>query len=154
MWCLKLYGKTEHRSFLGQKASENETYGTSSSYGPVDEVELGFGLIPAGAAPRVTIESIDLVSGYASEVNKLSMILGDSALQVDGVVRTGEYIWYQGGETVQVHDSNWNLLRTLPIKRRGFEFEPGNYPIQFWAEDTQPHLELQMLSFGDLILIQ
>ncbi len=127
---------------------------THFSYGELHQVEVGFGGIPKGASPRVTIEALDLVAGYTTSVNKLSLLMGDAALQIDGVVHTDEYIWYQGGDAVQVYDLNWNMRRSLPVKRKGFQFEAGDYPMQFWAEDTQPHVELQMMSFEDPIPIR
>ena len=122
---------------------------TRFAHGSVRQIELGFGVVREGSSPRVTIEALDLVAGYPTEVNKLSLIIGDSALQVDGAVFTGEYLWYQGGDVVGVYDLNWKFRRSLPVKRKGFNFEKGNYPVQFWAQDTQPHLEVQMISFGE-----
>lgn len=120
-------------------------------FGRLYQIELGFGVVPEGTSPRVMVESLDLISGYATAVNKLSLVAGDSALQVDGPVYTDEYLWFQGVDEVQVYDLNWNLRRSIPIKRRGFRFEPGTYPMHFWAEDTQPHVELQMISLSEPI---
>lgn len=116
--------------------------------GSLHQVELGFGYVPKGVSPRVNIEALELIPAYRTEVNKLSLMLGGAALQVGGPVYTDEYLWYRGGDTVQVYDLNWNLSRSLPVKVRGLQLNSGTYPMQFWAEDTQPHLELQMISLG------
>ena len=118
-------------------------------FGRLYQIELGFGVVPEGTSPRVTVESLELVSGYATAVNKLSLIAGGSALQIDGPVYTDEYVWFQGGDEVQVYDLNWNLRRSIPVKRKEFQFEAGTYPMHFWAADTQPYVELQMISLGD-----
>jgi hypothetical protein len=120
-------------------------------FGRLYQIELGFGMVPEGASPRVIVESLELVSGYATAVNKLSLIAGDAALQIDGPVYTDEYVWFKGGDEVQVYDLNWNVRRSIPVKRKNLQFEAGTYPMQFWAEDTQPHVELQMISLGEPI---
>ena len=104
------------------------------SHGRLRSGRDGFRTCSGRVSPRVTIESLDLVAGYTTEVNKLSLLLGDSALQIDGPVYSGEYIWYQGGDEVQVYDLNWNLRRLIPIKRKGLQLEGGNYPMYFWAQ--------------------
>ena len=144
---------TEHASWSQEDWGWRENT-TRFEHGTLRQIEFGFGVVPAGTTPRVTVEALDLVAGTAIKVNKLSLMMGDAALQIDGPLYTDEYVWFQGGSEVKVYDLNWNFRRSIPVKLRGFELGAGIHPLQFWAQDSQPHVELQMISSGEPVHLQ
>ncbi|CAA6677686.1 Unannotated [Lentimonas sp. CC4] len=50
-------------------------------------------------------------------------------LAVTGVVQPGEYMKFEGGDSVKVYDSNWNLKHTLPANAQSFIFKKGNNTV-------------------------
>jgi hypothetical protein len=77
---------------------------------------------------------------------------GSGALLIRGEVKSDQYLWYQGGDTVGVYDLNWCLQGNLPVVRQDYEVETGF--SEFWIDGEgsapPPWLDVQFIAKGEV----
>ena len=124
-------------------------------YGPIGAVSIGFGRVMANTQPKVLIENLRMVGENPSSVKNLTVHAGNGTLTVQGEVKTDQYLWYQGGDSVGVYDLNWHLLQTLPVVRQNYEVDKGFN--EFWIDGEcatpAPWFDAQFITKGDVIKI-
>jgi hypothetical protein len=127
----------------------------SHGYGPIGAVSIGFGRVMANTQPKVLIENLRMVGEAPSSVKNLTVHAGSGTLTVQGEVKTDQYLWYQGGDSVGVYDLNWHLLQTLPVERKDYEVDKGFN--EFWIDgecaNPAPWFDVQFITKGDVIKI-
>ena len=125
----------------------------SHGYGPIGAVSIGFGRVMANTQPKVLIENLRMVGEAPSSVKNLTVHAGSGTLTVQGEVKTDQYLWYQGGDSVGVYDLNWHLLQTLPVVRKDYEVDKGFN--EFWIDgecpDPAPWFDPQFITKGETL---
>jgi hypothetical protein len=127
----------------------------SHGYGMIRAVSIGFGRVMANTQPKVLIENLRMVGDAPSSVKNLTVHAGSGTLTVQGEVKTDQYLWYQGGDSVGVYDLNWHLLQTLPVERKDYEVDKGFN--EFWIDgecaNPAPWFDAQFVTKGEAIPI-
>jgi hypothetical protein len=128
----------------------------SHGYGPIWAVSIGFGRVPPNTLAKVLIENLRMVGETPSSVKNLTVHAGSGTLTVQGEVKTDQYLWYQGGDSVGVYDLNWHLLQTLPVVRQDYEVDKGFN--EFWIDgecaNPAPWFDAQFITKGEVIKIE
>jgi len=124
------------------------------NYAKVSAVNLGFGYIPARTKPSVTVGRLQALAEIPVTLTNPVLTLGQRRLTLTGTVSSGEYLDYQGGDSVTVYDANWNKLRTLSISGSG-EIPSGNLTVSLDAASTgpKPWLEIQITTQGEPLVV-
>jgi hypothetical protein len=126
-----------------------------SGYGGIGVVSIGFGRVSANTAPKVLIENLRIVGEKPSSIKNPVIHAGAGTLTIEGEVKSDQYLWYQGGDSVGVYDLNWHQLATLPVKRENFEIDKGT--SEFWINGESatppPWFDVQFITKGEAIAI-
>jgi hypothetical protein len=124
-------------------------------YDRLSGVAMGFGYIPAKTSPRVKVENLQLLADRPSTLVNPIIAVGKGELTVNGQIESGQYLRYSGGDTAGVYDTNWHLLKQLPVTRRDYLMPPGPVQVSVKVADgaTRPWLETQFFSEGQPIRI-
>lgn len=124
-----------------------------ATYGIFHGVSIGFGRVPANAHPKILIENLRMVGEKASSVKNPVIHAGTGTLAIQGEVKSNQYLWYQGGDSVGVYDKNWNLQATLPVVARNYTIKKGF--SEFWIEGEcsapSPWFDVQFITKGETI---
>jgi hypothetical protein len=124
-----------------------------AGYGGIGVVSIGFGRVPANTAPKVLIENLRIVGEKPSSIKNPVIHAGAGTLTIEGEVKSDQYLWYQGGDSVGVYDLNWHQLATLPVKRGNYEIDHGF--SEFWIDGEcaapPPWFDVQFITKGDAI---
>ena len=124
-------------------------------YDRINGVAMGFGYIPAKTSARVMVENLQLLADRPSKLVNPVIAVGPGELQVTGEIETGQYLRYNGGDTVGVYDENWKSIRQLSVTRRNYIMPAGAAAVSVRVADgaPQPWLETQFFSEGQQIRI-
>ncbi len=80
---------------------------------------------------------------------------GQGALSVHGRVESGQYLWYEGGNSAGVFDENWNRLRDLPVTKSDYSMPTGLHTVSIKASSTKrPWLEVQFMTEGEPMIVR
>ncbi|MFC1765113.1 hypothetical protein ACFL6U_23955 [Planctomycetota bacterium] len=153
------YIYTPHR-VMGQTSGRDPFIGIDQEWGAVPR----FQNIEAGT-------TLELLNPYKQQqpqvvirVEHASQALQDPLIKVNGMgelavkgdIQANEYMKFEGGDTVQVYDNNWNLLRSLPAMTQAFTVNKGNNTLTTAAgrgSDT-PDLRVQFITLGPVHLLE
>jgi hypothetical protein len=124
--------------------------------------------VVVGGDGRLTVRSADGKQGqehgavsprqYVKPGDELSLEnpvirTGIGTLAVHGVVTSGQYLQYQGGDTAGVFGENWIEIRDLPVEKRDYTMPAGYAPVSVTAK-TKPWLEVQFMTEGDPMIVR
>lgn len=125
-----------------------------TDYARVPWCRLGIGYLPAHGKASVLVEGLKALREIPTALRDPVIHTGAGTLAVKGSVASGEYLQYEGGDTVGVYDENWNKLRDLPVERRDYVMPAGWAPVSVSAAgDPLPWLEAQFLTEGEPMLV-
>jgi hypothetical protein len=96
-----------------------------SQYGYCYTIRMGLGAVPANTNASVTVSGLKMLQNYDENLDNLSITTQNGSLDVSGSVPAKAYVWYQGGSTVSVYDSNWNFIKVLPATFNNFTVPNG-----------------------------
>lgn len=124
-----------------------------STYGDVRSVSIGFGRVPANTRAKVLIEDLRMVGEKPSSIKNPVIHAGDGTLAIQGEVKSSQYLWYQGGDTVGVYDKNWNHQADLPVVATNYEVDKGfsDFWIEGEAAAPAPWFDVQFITKGETI---
>jgi hypothetical protein len=124
-----------------------------SAYGEVRSVSIGFGWVPANTNAKVLIEDLRMVGEKPTSIKNPVIHAGAGTLAIQGEVKSSQYLWYQGGDTVGVYDKNWNHQADLPVVATNYEVDSGfsDYWIQGDSADPAPWFDVQFITKGETI---
>jgi hypothetical protein len=119
-------------------------------HGVVHTVRLGFGHLPPGSSPRVTVTAIELLENLPGLLRDPVVRAGDGTLRIQGEVHEGEYLTFTPADGVRVFDRNWNLLRDLESAAENWIVPQSTVDVSVEnnAPGPQPWFELQMITRG------
>ena len=126
-----------------------------AKYGPFGHVAIGFGRVPANTKAKVLIEDLRMVGEKPSSIKNPVIHAGTGTLAIQGEVKSGEYLWYQGGGKVGHYDKNWKLLGEFPAVATDYEVDKGfsEYWIDGECPDPAPWFDLQFITKGETVKV-
>jgi hypothetical protein len=102
------------------------------------------------------VENLRLVGNTPSSIKDPVIHAGAGTLSIKGEVKTDQYLWYQGGDSVGVYDLDWHLVKNLPVERKDYEIEHGFN--EFWIEgeaaNPAPWFDVQFIAKGDSVVLK
>lgn len=102
------------------------------NYERLRRVRVGFGTVPAKTEARVLVQNMRPLREDAGEMREFTIRVGaERELVVAEPVRSGEYLWYRGGDTIEVYDLNWNKLRDCEVRKQTFSCPTGEFALTF-----------------------
>jgi hypothetical protein len=121
-----------------------------SSYGEFQAVHIGFRRVPANTHAKVLIEDLRMAAEKPSSIKNPVIHAGQGTLAIQGEVKSGQYLWYQGGDKVGVYDKNWKHQADLPVVKTNYEVDKGfsDYWIEGEAADPAPWFDVQFITKG------
>lgn len=124
-----------------------------AGYGPFGRVAIGFGRVPANTSAKVMVENLRVLGEQPSTLKAPVIHAGPGTLAITGEVRSDQYLWYQGGNTVGVYDLNWHLVATLPAVRKDYEVDQGfsEFRIEGKCATPLPWFDVQFITKGEVI---
>jgi len=119
--------------------------------GTLRQTRVGFGYLPPSAKAHVTIQNLHILNNQAGLLVDPVIHIGTGILRVTGEVHDHEYLTYESGQTVNVYDSNFNLLRALPAQVSNWSAPSGDVSVEIdsSASGSKPWIELQVLTRGE-----
>jgi len=150
---------TPHR-VMGRTSGEDAPFTIDQEWGAVPR----FQNITAGTTmellnpydaqePQVVIYVVETSSALKNPIIKVN---GRGELSVKGEIQPNEYMKFESGNTVNVYDYNWNLLRSLPAMTKSFTVNKGNNTVTTTAgsgSDT-PDLRVQFITLGPTYVLE
>jgi hypothetical protein len=123
--------------------------------GKVRGVSIGFARIPANSRASVAIKNLRVLREVPAVLKNPTIRAGEGTLEIQGEIPSNRYIWYRGGETVEVYDLNWKLEGSLPAKALDFFVDEGVSQVSILNGEValQPWLDVQMITKGVAIPI-
>ena len=109
-----------------------------SQYGKLRRVSMGLGKVPPKTSVDIKISNLRILPEIPSALKNPVIALGAGSLQIMGVIPSDSYLWYQGGDTVAVHDLNWKKIAELPVKKQNFIAPKGPLQIRIESPDSAP----------------
>ncbi len=105
---------------------------------------------------RVLVENLRIVGEKPSFIKNPVIHTGSGALSVRGEVKTDEYLWYKGGDTVGVYDLNWHLLENLPATLKDYTVDTGFSDIWIEGESSNPTpwFDVQFITKGEVTRLE
>ncbi len=88
-------------------------------------------------------------------INPLIKLNGKGELAINGEINANEYMKFEGGNTVDVYDCNWNLIRNLPASTKSFVVNKGNNTITTLAgNNAVSDLRVQFITLGQVYVLE
>ncbi|MGJ8639251.1 MAG: hypothetical protein ACSHYA_07630 [Opitutaceae bacterium] len=86
----------------------------------------------------------------------LIKVNGSGELAVTGAIEPGEYMKFDGGDSVKVYDQNWNLLRTMPAATRSFTLKNGENSVTVSSGhgSGSPVIKTQFITLGSIYVLE
>lgn len=136
--------------YWGWRMGAKRTY-----YDRVSWLKMGFGYLPPESKAEVRVEGLSALKEYATELRNPTFRVGDTRLVVEGVVGSGHYLTWSGGNTCAVFDENWHHLADLPVTEQSLSIPQGtvSFTVSGDAQTLQPWLELQVMTRGEPIVV-
>jgi hypothetical protein len=121
-----------------------------SSYGEFQLVQIGFRRVPANTHAKILIEDLRMAAEKPSSIKNPVIHAGQGTLAIQGEVKSGQYLWYQGGDKVGVYDKNWKHQADLPVVKTNYEVDKGfsEYWIEGETAEPAPWLDVQFITKG------
>jgi hypothetical protein len=117
-------------------------------YNRIQRVSLGFVAIPPQAQIRCVVEAPKALAEQDRPLQDLTLALPGGELKVHGAVDPGQYMVYEGGDSVEVLDTNRHTLRTLPVSRKDWQAQGGSSEVTVTSQGAGPYLRLQFKPLG------
>ena len=83
-------------------------------YGRVDQVTIGFNRIPAGQEVSCAVAGLRALKELGAGLRNPAVELAGRRMVFQDTLPAGSYLVYPGGDTAEVRDANYRLLRTVP----------------------------------------
>lgn len=109
-----------------------------SHYGNLNRVSMGLGKVPPQTAVNITVRNLRLLPESQTSLKDPVISLHQGKLTILGEVRSESYLWYRGGETIEVCDPNWKPLGVLPVRAEQFVAPSGDLEIRVDANRSAP----------------
>jgi hypothetical protein len=126
-----------------------------ADYASQRSCRLGFGYLPPKSKASVRVEQLAALAEIPARLENPVIHVGAGTLAVHGVVESGQYLRYEGGDSAAVCDENWNKLRDLPVTQAGYAMPPGWAAVSVSsAAKANPWLEVQFMTEGEPMIVK
>jgi hypothetical protein len=126
-----------------------------TNYASQHGCRLGFGYLPPKTKASVQVQGLAALAESPARLENPVIHVGPGTLAVQGVIESGQYLQFEGGETAAVCDENWNKLRELPVTGAGYAMPSGSAPVVIQsAASARPWLEVQFMTEGEPMAVQ
>lgn len=122
----------------------------STDYSKVRSVRIGFGELPPHAKATVKVEQLTALGEIPVALQNPVVRVGTGQLRVRGVIASGQFLQYTGGDTAIVYDENWRRLAELPVEKADYAMPSGQAGVAVTVEQAGPlpWLEVQFITTG------
>lgn len=144
--------------------------GRTSGEDPLIHIDQEWGSIPRYQKIQ-TGTTMDLLNPYDAQepqvvirIDEGSKALQDplikmpdgGGLEVSGEIHPGEYMKFEGGDSVNIFDSNWNLKHTLPAKTKSFIFKKGENTVTVSSGSgaVTTDIKTQFITLGPVYILE
>jgi hypothetical protein len=118
------------------------------NYGKIRKIAMGLTRVPSGAEVRMVVESPRALAEIEAPLVNPVLHMNSATLAVNGSIKTGEYLSYDGGANATVRDENRRLLRTVVVKLLNWTMPKGTAELRIAAAGSSPNLRLQFMPVG------
>jgi len=127
-----------------------------ADYAKVSWMRIGLGRIPPATETSILVEGLTALAEIPTRLENPTVQTGQGSLTVKGIIKSGEYLQYDGGKTATVCDENWNRLRELPVETRDYTMPAGWAPVSITTTQTNPlpWLEVQFMTEGEAMVVR
>lgn len=116
------------------------------NYGGVVNASVRLGIVPPKTDAKVTVKGIRMLEECEAVVSNLTIKSKSGSLRVMGDLKSGEYVWYRGGESADIYDSNYKLLRSVECVNKNFVMPSGESTISISGKSSaKGNVSLQYL---------
>ena len=117
------------------------------NYAAVAQCRIGLGMVPAQSSVSIRVRSLTALAERSVPLVTPSIWMGETCLDVEGSIATGNYLVYTGGETADVYDPNWHHVDAIPVSRRDLLAQTGSNVarVEAQTEGATPWLDVQFL---------
>jgi len=136
--------------YWGWRMGSKRTY-----YDNVTWLKMGIGYLPAGRAAEVRVEQLTALNEHPVELRNPRFSIGDTTLEAEGVLSSGQYLVWEGGATCTVYDENWHKKSDLPLRRNTLMAPKGDLRFSIEGETGAllPWLEVQVMTRDEPMII-
>jgi hypothetical protein len=122
----------------------------STDYSKVRSVRIGFGELPPHAKATVKVEQLSALGEIPVTLRNPVVRVGTGQLRVRGVVASGQFLQYTGGDTAIVYDENWHWFAECPVEKADYAMPSGQAGVTVTVEQagSLPWLEVQFITTG------
>jgi hypothetical protein len=108
-------------------------------------IATGFGMVPPKTKASVVVEEIRFLPEKPSALINPVVECGSGTISIQGTIPSDHYLWYRGGDSVEVFDLNWNKLQELPVVENNAQVPAGRSDIRINNQNSagDPWLECQ-----------
>jgi hypothetical protein len=125
-----------------------------ANYARQRSCRLGFGHLPPKTKASVRVENLAALAEIPARLENPVIRVGAGTLTVRGVVASGQYLCYKGGDSAAVCDENWNRLRDLPVTQASYDMPSGWAGISVHSTaKASPWLEVQFMTEGEPMVV-
>ena len=125
------------------------------SYKNVGRFNIGFGHVPSQKKATVTVEGLKALKEIKTALVNPVIGVADGSLKIDGVIESGHYLEYKGGDTATVYDENWNSIKDLAVKKTNYTIGKGWSKVSVTTSQSQPlpWLVVQFMTEGEPTIV-
>jgi hypothetical protein len=121
-------------------------------YSMVTWFRTGFCRIPPATCTRIKVRNIKLLKELHVPLKELVVGSAGGRLTVEADMRTGDYVEYDGADTVVIYNGNYHEKQRVKVRRDGFTAATG-YDTYTFSGDREVWIEVQMTTEGDAIRV-
>lgn len=127
-----------------------------ANYANVSWMKIGLGRLPPATEASVLVEGLAALAEIPTQLESPVIQTGQGSLTVKGLIKSGEYLQYEGGKTATVCDENWNRLRELSVETRDYTMPAGWAPVSITTTQGRPlpWLEVQFMTEGEAMVVR
>lgn len=122
----------------------------SADYSKVRTVHLGFGQLPPGGKAKVKVEQLTALGEIPVALKNPVVHIGSGQLRVQGVIGSGQFLQYTGGDKATLYDANWHQLGEFLVEKNNYIMPAGQGAVTVTSEQTEPTpwLDVQFITTG------
>ena len=122
----------------------------STDYAKVRRVKIGFGELPPRSQATVKVEQLTALGEVPVALENPVVRIGPGQLRVRGVIPSGQFLQYTGGDKAILYDENWHQRAEFPVEAANYLMPTGQASVTVSAEQVgpKPWLEAQFLTTG------
>ncbi len=124
-------------------------------YGCVDMAAIQLARVPGKCHAKVVVTDLRIMQDTEVTITDPVIKCKGGSLKIDGSVKSGQYIWYRGGDKATLYDKNWNKVDELSVESKKFFVPKGKSELSISSKSKQPvYLQYLLVGRGEPILLE